>query len=134
MTQESKAMQTHKKENPQVELTRDEPVFTPATDIYEKPDAVLVMCDMPGVDEKNVDVTLESGVLTITGRQDAARREGLELLHQGYRTGIFRRTFEVSAEIDASKIDAKISKGVLRLVLPKTEQAQPRKIAVASGD
>lgn len=134
MTQETKAMKTQKKENTDVELTRDEPVFLPATDIYEKSDAVLVMCDMPGVDEKSVDVGLENGVLTITGRQESAPMDGYELLHHGYRTGIFRRTFNVTADIDASKIDAKISKGVLRLILPKTEKAQPRKIAVVSGD
>ena len=134
MTQETKAMQAQKKENTDVELTRDEPVFLPATDIYEKSDAVLVMCDMPGVDEKSVDVDLENGVLTITGRQEAVPPDGYELLHQGYRTGIFRRTFNVmTTDVDTAKIDARISKGVLSITLPKIEEARKkgRKIEVA---
>lgn len=134
MTEESKALQTRKKETTDVELTQDQPVFAPATDIYEKDDAVLVICDMPGVDEKHVDITLENGVLTITGQQDRTDPEGYSLLHREYRSGIFRRTFTVTADIDQDKIDAKISKGVLNLVLPKSEKAKPRKITVASGD
>lgn len=104
MNHESKAVQKHKKTT-DIEVTRDHPVFAPATDIYEKSDAVMVVCDIPGVDKKNVDVMLENGVLTITGRQDTTEPEGCKLLQRGYRSGVFRRTFNVTADIDMSKID-----------------------------
>lgn len=113
---------------------RERPVFVPATDVYEKADALLVLCDMPGVDEKNVEVTLDNGVLTIVGQQDPQPPQGYRLIHRGYETGIFRRAFRVTPDIDASRISAKMSQGVLRLVLPKAEHARPRRIAVTSGD
>jgi HSP20 family protein len=113
------------------ELTHDRPVFVPATDIYEKDETIYVVCDMPGVDEKNIDVTLENDVLTLTGRQDDEVTEGLEILHQGYSTGIYKRSFTIADVIDREKIKAKINNGVLRIELPKSEKAKPRKIKIS---
>jgi len=118
---------------PAAELAQDRPVYVPATDIHEKPDALLVVCDMPGVDEKRVDVSLEDDVLTITGEQDARAPERHEALHQGYGTGVFRRSFTLTADIDTARIEAKLAHGVLRVVLPKSERAKPRRIAVQAG-
>lgn len=113
-----------------VELTRDQPVFTPATDIHEREDAVMVVCDMPGVDEKHVDITIEEGVLTILGYQDTAEPADHELIYRGYSPGVFRRAFTVGPEVDPEKVRAKIANGVLRVMLGKSEKAQPRRIAV----
>ncbi len=115
---------------PAVELTRDQPVFAPATDIYERDDAVVVVCDMPGVDDKHVDITLEDGVLTILGYADTSAPSDHELVYRGYEPGTFRRAFTLGAEVDPDKIRAKIVNGVLRVELGKTERAQPRKIPV----
>ena len=116
------------------ELTDDRPVFVPATDIYEKSDAVLVRCDMPGVDQTRLEVTLEDGVLTLVGRQEEDAREGYDLVAGEYRSGVFRRSFKISNEIDGDKIKARIRHGVLDLDLPKAAQAQPRKIAVVADE
>lgn len=118
----------------EVEATRDEPAFVPATDIYEKEDAVLVRCDMPGVSEDQLEVTLEHYELTITGRQDAARwGEGYDPLSTEYETGTLHRSFKVPQQIDRENIKAHLHNGVLDIELPKAEQAKPRKIEIKAG-
>ncbi|MBN1269057.1 MAG: Hsp20/alpha crystallin family protein [Kiritimatiellae bacterium] len=114
------------------ELTREGPVFTPATDIYEKDDAICVVCDMPGVDEQHVTVSLENNVLTISGCAEPQRHEGYDLLHAGYLPGQYWRTFTLNEGIDRSRIRARMKQGVLRIDLPKAEEARPRTIAVES--
>jgi len=112
------------------EMTRDLPVFVPATDICDLKDAIEVVCDMPGVDEKQVDITLENNVLTIAGCQAADEPQGYVLAHRGYREGMFRRAFTLTDTIDRARIKAHMAHGVLRLTLPKAEASKPRKIAV----
>ena len=116
-----------------VELAQDRPLYSPDTDIYEKGDAVLVLCDMPGVDDKHVEVTLENEVLTLTGYQQVEEPDGHDPVYWGFRPGVFRRSFTLSTEVDRSKIKAKIRNGVLQVVLPKAEEAQPRKIVVETA-
>lgn len=118
---------------PQAELTRDLPVFTPAADIYEKENALLVVCDMPGVAEGSVEIDLEDAVLTITGHQDDQAPEKCQLVYRGYATGVYRRAFNLTTDIDREKIKARLANGVLSITLPKTEYAKPRKIAVEAG-
>lgn len=116
------------------EATRDEPVFLPNTDIYEKDDAILVRCDMPGVDQTGVDITLENHELVITGHQSAARPEGCDLLSGEYDSGTFERTFRIPQLIDHDHIKASLQNGVLDIELPKSERAKPRKIAITNGN
>jgi HSP20 family molecular chaperone IbpA len=85
---------------------------------------------MPGVDESSVDITLEKNVLTIEGRVEWERPEGYELAYAEYGVGDYHRTFALSNEVDQSRIEATVRNGVLRLVLPKSEVAKTRKIAV----
>lgn len=115
------------------ESTREGEVFVPASDIYEKDDAILVRCDMPGVSQDQVDITLESNELVITGRQAAVKPEGYDLLSTEYDTGTFQRTFKVPQLIDREKIKARLKNGVLDIELPKAEQAKPHKIAITTG-
>ena len=115
------------------EMTREGPVFTPATDIYENDDAILVRCDMPGVDDKQVDITLDHYELTITGSQMPAAAEGYGLLTGEYETGTFRRVFKVPQLINRDEIKARLHHGVLDVELPKAEQAKPRKIEITTG-
>jgi HSP20 family protein len=113
------------------ELTHDRPQFVPVTDIYEKGDCIYVVCDMPGVDEKNIDIALEKDVLTLTGHQNPEVFDGYELLHQGYESGIYQRSFTITDEIDRERIRAKISNGVLKIELPKSERVKPKKIQIS---
>jgi HSP20 family protein len=109
------------------------PVFSPATDIYEDEKTIALLADMPGVKQENIDITLENDTLSITGEQCDCEPEGYKSLHQGYRAGVYKRSFSVLADIDSENISAKINNGVLKIVLPKSEKAQPRKIAVQTG-
>ncbi len=132
MTQKTEALD-QRRETGRVEQTRDMPVYIPDTDIYETDNAVVVVADMPGVDDKHVDVDLEQRVLTITGTVEPEKWEGYELAAHGYRSGNYRRSFTLSNDVDVDGISARIKDGVLRIRLPKAKELQPRKIQVECG-
>jgi HSP20 family molecular chaperone IbpA len=124
-------MQKQEAETPAgVERTSARRVYVPRVDIYEAGDEVILTADMPGVDENSVDITLEKNVLTIEGRVEWERPAGYELAYAEYGVGDYHRTFALSNEVDQSRIEATVRNGVLRLVLPKSEVAKTRKIAV----
>ncbi|MEN8262791.1 MAG: Hsp20/alpha crystallin family protein [Nitrospirota bacterium] len=116
-----------------VERTRAKMVFTPAVDIIEQKDYILLFADMPGVDEKTVDVTLDKDLLTIHGSVEPETQKGHRLVLSEYGTGDYERTFTVSNEIDREKIIASVKDGVLRLTLPKAAAARTRKIPVTGN-
>ena len=120
----------NKKENTKPELTQDKPVFSPLTDIYESMESIYVVCDVPGVQEKNIDISLENDVLTITAYQDEEQYEGYQALYKSYDRGIFQRSFTLSQTIDKAKIKATVKQGVLKIELPKSEEVKPKKISV----
>lgn len=116
-----------------IESTRDRPVYIPATDIYEDENAVTVVADVPGVDDKTVEISLENDVLTIKGHTTADTREGFQPLHRGFCPCEYQRAFTLGADVDRAKIKAQVRNGVLTITLPKAAEAQPRKIAVESA-
>ncbi|OPX21125.1 MAG: heat-shock protein Hsp20 [Desulfobacca sp. 4484_104] len=115
------------------ELTRPGRVFLPAVDIYENPEALVLLADMPGVAPDKVMVDLTDDRLTITGEISPPRGEQEQLLVQEYETGNYVREFTLGQIIDQNRIEATMKNGVLRLVLPKVEKAKPRKIEVKVG-
>ena len=120
-------------ERAQVERTRSMNVYTPDVDILEKDDAIIVLADIPGVGESNVDITLEKDVLSIYAKVEPEVPEKHQLLRAEYGVGDYQRSFTLSNEIDREKIEATVKNGVLRLVLPKAKAAQTRKITVQAG-
>lgn len=131
MTEATKEIQKKEAEAPQgVERTRPHRVYTPDVDILERKDDIVVTADMPGVDEKTVDITLEKNILTIYGRVEPEIPENHRLAYSEYGIGDYQRAFTLSEEVDREKIQATVKNGVLRLVLPKAEVAKTRKIAV----
>lgn len=116
-----------------VERTRPRKAYTPAVDILEKKDEIVVTADMPGVDEKSVDVTLEKNVLTIYGMTSPEQQRTSRPLYAEYGIGDYQRAFTISEEIDRDAIRATVKNGVLRLVLPKAQAAKTRKIEVHPG-
>lgn len=117
-----------------VERTRAKRIFTPAVDILEKKDEIILTGDMPGVDEKSVDVTLEKNILTIYGKVQQEVSDGYRPIVSEYGVGDYQRVFTLSDEIDSSGIKASVRNGVLRLSLPKAETVMTRKIAVSVED
>jgi len=115
------------------ERTRDVRCFVPRTDIYETDDAIMVVTDIPGADEKNVDVTLEKNVLTIDARVEPQIPEGFTLTYAEYGIGDYQRSFSISEQIDRDHIEATVKNGVLHLKLPKAGPAKTQKIKVKSN-
>lgn len=106
-------------------------VYVPVTDIFETNAALMLALEMPGVDRENIDVKLESGVLTIEGTIDFTKYEGMYPVYTEYNVGNYARTFELSSDIDQEHISAELKDGVVMLTLPKLEKAKPRKIKVS---
>jgi HSP20 family protein len=115
------------------EQTRSGPVFTPAVDIFETETALTVVADIPGVKAQDLTIDLRENLLTLIG--DVAPLEGPEEgdIIREYRTGSYVRQFTLAETIDQAQIKAQLSDGVLRLTLPKVEQALPRQIPVQVG-
>jgi HSP20 family molecular chaperone IbpA len=114
------------------EQTRPGPVHTPAVDIFEHESAITVLADMPGVSARDLDIDLRENVLTLTGRISPPESAERSYVLREYEPGTFFRQFTLGSAIEQSRIDAKLTNGVLRLELPKAEKARPRQIAVRS--
>ena len=112
------------------ESTAPARTFVPSADIFETEPALTVVLEMPGVDKNNVDVSIEEGILTVQGRLDFAKYEGLQPVYTEYNIGHYRRSFSLSQKIEQTKISAEMADGVLTLVLPKAEEAKPRRITI----
>ena len=125
--------ETRKTEEVTVERTRNVEVFSPDVDIYEQDDGLMLVADLPGVDETTLRLTLENGELALAGRVSAPVKPGLTLGYHEYHVGDYYRTFSLSEEVDQGKIHAEIKHGVLRVFLPLTERAKPRSIPVKGG-
>lgn len=133
MTEAAKEMQKKEAETPETgEHTRAHRIYTPQVDIIERKDEIVVIADMPGVDEKSVDITLEKNVLTIYGKVEADIPKDQKLILSEYGIGDYQRVFTLSEEIDRDKIKASVKNGVLRLVMPKAESVKTRKIPITA--
>ena len=115
------------------EQTWPGPVCLPAVDIFENDDCIAVLADMPGVKASDLKVDLRENVLTLSGRVASAESPGQASVLREFESGIYFRQFTLSEVIDQSKIDAKLTDGVLRLQLPKLERAKPRQITVKAN-
>jgi HSP20 family protein len=130
---ERKELQVQKKRELETreETTIPARIYVPTADIYETADALSVVLEMPGVERSNVNVHVKDDVLRVEGRLDLSKYQGLQPLYTEYNVGHYARSFEISNKIDQSKISALMKDGVVTIVLPKAEQAKPRKIEVS---
>lgn len=115
------------------ERTKPGKVFVPVVDIRETKDSMVLIADMPGVDEKSVDITLEKNILTITGSVKPSAFENHTIVHSEYDVGDYERAFTISDEADRDGIAAVVKNGVLRVTLRKAEKAKVRKIAITAA-
>ena len=135
MTNDSKQLDVQNKSmtNPEkAERTRNHRVFSPRTDIYETENEIVLVADMPGVDDQSIDITLEKNVLTIDGTVPEVKVENYNQVYSEYGVGDYVRSFVMPEQIDHDHIKATVQNGVLRLYLPKSTQARTHKITVKS--
>jgi HSP20 family protein len=108
--------------------------WVPAVDIKEEDSRFLIQADVPGVESKDIEITMENGVLTLRGRRESESRSE----QNGYRriervTGRFFRRFTLPDTADAEAIEARFSNGVLEVSIPKLPKVQPRRINVQAS-
>jgi len=105
--------------------------WQPVVDIFEEPDAIRLVAEVPGVSPEDVKISVEGNLLTIRGTKEQAVEGQVEKVHRYERTyGAFERSFTLAASIDPSKIRATYTLGVLTIKLPKAETAKPLLIKV----
>lgn len=105
--------------------------WAPMVDIREETDRFILYADIPGVDPKDIDITMEKGVLSIRGERTTESEEELKNFHRVERSrGVFYRRFALPDSADPDRITASGRNGVLEVVIPKVEKVQPRKISV----
>jgi HSP20 family protein len=105
--------------------------WTPAVDIFETPETIVLKADLPGIDEKDIDVRIENNVLVLRGERKFLKEAKEEDYHRIERSyGVFSRTFQLSGTIDQTRITAVHKDGVLEVHLPKREDTKPKQIKV----
>lgn len=104
--------------------------WLPLVDIFEEPDAIRLVAEVPGVHPENVKISVEANLLTIRGTKEGLTEENSEKIRHERTYGAFERTFRLSASIDPNKIKAAYNLGVLTITLPKAETAKPHLITV----
>ena len=105
--------------------------WTPAVDIYETENDLVVKADLPDVDLKDIDVRVENQTLTIAGERKFEKQDNVAGYHRIERSyGNFTRSFAVPNSFDTEKIAASFKNGVLSVSLPKKEAAKPRQIKI----
>lgn len=128
----SKEIEAREKAELATENTRPGRVFRPDVDILERADAYVIHADMPGASQDSIEINLEKGLLTLDARL-ADQEEDSRAIHAEYRSGGYHREFRISEDIDPGAVSATMKDGVLELLLPKSAESRPRRIAVTAA-
>jgi HSP20 family protein len=105
--------------------------FAPPVDVYEDEHNVTLKIEVPGIDEKDIDVRIENNVLTVHGERKFEKEEKEENFRRVERQyGSFTRTFTLPTTVDSEKVSANYEKGILKIALPKKAEAKPKQIKV----
>jgi len=105
----------------------------PDVDVWEDTDGITLVADLPGVSKEGLNVRVDNDTLLIECEANLDMPQGMEAVYAEVRTPHFRRSFALSGELDAARIDAKLKDGVLTVTIPKAEAAKPHRIEVRSG-
>ena len=121
-------------ESPLTELARTPSVFsgwTPAIDLYEDKDSVVVKAELPGMKKEDIEVTLHEGTLSLSGERKSEKKvEDADVYRAERFYGRFQRTISLPTPVAADKVTAEYKDGILTVKLPKTEEAKPKQINV----
>lgn len=104
--------------------------WNPAVDVLEENDRIIVKVEAPGVDEKDLHVTFEDGLLTVTGERQFERKDDRNYHRIERAYGSFTRSFTLPRSVDATQIVANYRNGVLEIEVPKKEESRPRQISI----
>jgi HSP20 family protein len=124
------AQETGRAEQPN---ERDRVFVQPAVDILEDAQGITLFADLPGVNLEGLDVRVEGDTLFVSGTSNLALPQGAQPVYAEQRSLAFRRRFSLSGDLDAAAIEANLANGVLRVRIPKTPAALPRRIEVRPG-
>lgn len=125
MKQGTQAVQTER--TPETET-----IYVPNVDISESSECIRLMADMPGVDEKSVDVSVANNVLTLEGHVHVDGPVGYQMVGEEYGVGKYRRDFTLSNTADKDSIKARVKFGTLEVTIPKKEETRTRRIKISS--
>jgi HSP20 family protein len=112
---------------------REQPFAVPPVDVFENESGITLLADLPGVAREQLSVRVDGDTLHVEGTVTAQGPSEMELLYGEAQYPSYRRQFTLSRELDASRIEANLKDGVLRLTIPKLEEAKPRRIEVRAG-
>ena len=118
---------------PQLPLARGlfDRAISPPVDVIEAPDRYVVECELPGMDQKDIDVSIASGVLTIKGeKKGPAAAKDKKVYRDETWQGSFQKTLSLPQNVEPDKVEAGYAEGVLRITVPKSEQAKAKRIAL----
>ncbi|MFM0013436.1 Hsp20/alpha crystallin family protein [Paraburkholderia sediminicola] len=107
--------------------------IVPAVDVFEDQTGITVVADLPGVSKDRLDVKVQDGNLVIEAEARVPTPDGLRLRHAEMPAPSYFRAFTLSPDFDTAKIEANLQDGVLKLRIPRSEKAQPRRIEVRVG-
>jgi len=109
--------------------------FTPAVDVYEDEQNLVLKLEVPGMNEEDLKVSLENSTLTVSGERKFEKEEKEENFHRiERRYGTFTRTFRLPNTVDAEKVEASYDKGLLKITLAKRAEAKPKTIKIVPGE
>jgi len=115
------------------ERTRSRLTFRPRVDIYETESGLRLLADVPGARPEGLTITLERRVLSVRAEVEEHAPAGYSPIYQEYQVGDFECEFTLSGDFDPDRIEARLSEGVLRLTIPRAEQAAARTIKITAG-
>jgi HSP20 family protein len=108
--------------------------FVPPVDVYEDEHSITLKLEVPGIEEKNLDIKLENNTLTVRGERNFEKEEKEENFHRiERRFGTFTRTFRLPVTVDAEHTQASYDRGILKITLDKRAEAKPKQIKIGVG-
>ncbi|UCG79643.1 MAG: Hsp20/alpha crystallin family protein [Desulfobacterales bacterium] len=112
-------------------VSREDGMWVPSVDVSETAKEVVVKAELPGMDPKEIDVSVHADILTLRGERKQEKEEKGENFHRMERSyGSFSRSIQLPAEVDSGKVNATYKDGVLKITMPKTKQAETKKIEI----
>ena len=132
----SNAVQTSSSEGRTPAATQkqqQQPFVVPPVDVFENEQSITLLADLPGVAREQLHVRVDGESLVLEATASTSGPQDMQLVYGEAQYPTYRRQFTLSRELDASRIEAQLRDGVLRLTIPKAEEARPRRIQVQAG-